>query len=117
MGRARGKGGKFEEEQVGPLAELKAALAWDDERGREKAELEALAEAHRSIQRPSLKPAVAGVMLPSKRKVGVTLSLSLATVDNLERLAFDAGVKRGDYLESLLREAVEKRWGKSKKGE
>ena len=115
MGRVRGKKGHFEEEQVGPLAELQEMLAWDEKRDREKAEAEASEQIRQGLNRSSLQStATAMLVLPTKRRVGVTLSISIATVEILERLSLDAGVKRGEFRETLLQREAERRWGGGK---
>jgi len=101
MARARGKGGKYEEERHGSLArfdEIAGAVAAAE---REKKEI-AVGEEIMELARRAMTFSPASV----NRRVGVSLTLSLRAVDGLDRLAILRGMKRGQLADEIILAAV-----------
>jgi hypothetical protein len=112
QGRSRGKHGRFEEERVGPIADLGNLLGFMNEEERKRDVEDTRTQARHDARHSSLQPAI---LVPMSRRVGVSLTLTIASVEALDRLSITRGVKRGQFLDMLLAAAVKAEFGGKEK--
>ncbi|HSN69697.1 MAG TPA: hypothetical protein VLV48_10655 [Thermoanaerobaculia bacterium] len=108
MSGSRGKGGRFEEERVGPRADLDRIFEFMDEEERKQEAENVGVQARRDAHRSSLQPPV---LVPMSRRAAVTLTLTLASIEALDRLSISRGVKRGQLLDELIAAAAKAEFG------
>ena len=104
----RGKSGRFEEERVGPRADLDNILGFMDEEERKRDAENAGIQAKRDARHSGLQPEI---LVPMSQRAGVSFTLTLASIESLGRLALVRGLKRGQLLDELIAAAAKAEFG------